>query len=141
MPKGKRTTPPTAHSRAKAILQAVAEGIHPKTKDELPSDSVVNDIDVNRAIRAGLAAIEHLEARAARRAFLPEGVGKNWTDEEHRQLRDEYANGIPIPDIAEAHKRTVRAIEARLERMGLIAADQRTTTNSFTGAPAKGDEP
>src|SRR4051794_18261738 len=140
MPRAKRTTPSTTHSRAKVILQAIAEGIHPKTKAELPSDSIVNDIDVNRAIRAGLKAIEQNDVRAARRAQLPEGVGRPWEQQEERQLKDEFKHGIPIPEIAEAHKRTVRAIEARLERMGLITAAQRTTNNSFTGSPKRGSD-
>ena len=52
---------------------------------------------------------------------------------------EEYSQDTPIPDIAIKHGRTVRAIEARLERLGLLRADQRTTNNSFLGA-AKEDK-
>jgi hypothetical protein len=35
--------------------------------------------------------------------------------------------------IAREHGRTLRAIEARLEKLGLITAEERTTRGGFTG--------
>jgi hypothetical protein len=58
-------------------------------------------------------------------------------DDEESTLKKEHQSGITLPDIAAAHKRTVRAIEARLEKLGLLRAGQRTTNNSFTGSPRK----
>jgi hypothetical protein len=60
-----------------------------------------------------------------------------WCEEEEQRLKEAFQNGDAIPDIARTHNRTIRAIEARLERIGLLTADQRTTNNSFTGSPAK----
>lgn len=59
------------------------------------------------------------------------------TRNQFRMLRSEFTAGEPIQLIATKHNRTVRAIEARLERMGLLTAEQRTTNNSFTGSPRK----
>jgi hypothetical protein len=78
-----------------------------------------------------VTAIQQVEARALRRAQLPESVGKTWTDEEEQELKAEFAGSEPIPLIATKHRRTIRAIEARLERLGLLRPDQRTTDNSF----------
>jgi len=59
-----------------------------------------------------------------------------WSDDEERTLVSEFQSGDSLSDIAGKHGRTLRAIEARLERLGLITADKRTTNNSFTGSPA-----
>jgi hypothetical protein len=98
---------------------------------------VLNRVDVVRALLSSMDAIEQVTARAARRALLPDGVGQHWTEEEEQRLKEAFANGDAIPAIANRHKRTIRAIEARLERIGLLTADQRTTSNSFTGSPGK----
>lgn len=123
------------YPRAKQTLLALIQGVYPDTGSELPADTVLNRVDVVRALLAGVAAIEQVTAREARRALLPSGVGKQWTDDEERRLKEAFASGDAIPDIAHRHNRTIRAIEARLERIGLLRPDQRTTSNSFTGGP------
>jgi len=122
--------------RARKILQALVQGVDPTTGAELEAGTVLQRADVLRALLAGVAALEQLSARAQRRAQLPENVGLAWTADEERALISEFQSGDPLGDIAAKHGRTLRAIEARLERLGLITADQRTTNNSFTGVPA-----
>ena len=122
--------------RARKILQALVQGVDPTTGAELEAGTVLQRADVLRALLAGVAALEQLSARAQRRAQLPENVGLPWTSDEERALISEFQAGDPLTDIAAKHGRTLRAIEARLERLGLITADQRTTNNSFTGSPA-----
>ena len=102
-----------------------------KRDNELPKDSVLQKAEVLRALLAATVALEMTAARAQRRAQLPEGVGKTWTPEEEQQLRNEYAGSEPLQLIATKHGRTVRAIEARLQRLDLVTADQRTTANPF----------
>ena len=63
-------------------------------------------------------AIHQVSARLARRAQLPESVGKAWTEEEERRLRAAFNRSKPIPEIATEHGRAIRAIEARLEKLG-----------------------
>ena len=123
--------------RARVILDSLVQGLHPKTGGELPKDSVVNEIEVNRAMATAVLALDQMSARLIRRAQLPKSVGKTWTEEEEQRLRDEFTGGEPIPLIATKHGRTIRAIEARLEKFGLLTTDQRVTTNPFlatTGA-------
>ena len=50
----------------------------------------------------------------------PEGAGASWTDEEDERLVLEYREGLDIPEIAIRHKRTYKAIRARLKKHGLI---------------------
>ncbi len=122
--------------RARKILQALVQGVDPTTGAELEAGTVLQRADVLRALLAGVAALEQISARAQRRAQLPENVGLPWSSDEERTLVSEFQSGDSLADIAAKHGRTLRAIEARLERLGLITADQRTTNNSFTGSPA-----
>lgn len=50
----------------------------------------------------------------------PDGAGTSWTEEEDRQLDDEYGAGMKISEIAKVHDRTRGAISARLKKHGLI---------------------
>jgi len=119
------------YQRSKQVLQALVEGVDPDKGTELPADSVLNRVDVIRALLAAVAALEAETARAQRRAQLPESVGKTWSETEERQLKEEFAAGDPLPLIASKHSRTVRAIEARLQRLGLLHGDQRATVNAY----------
>jgi hypothetical protein len=83
---------------------------------------------------AGLAALELTAARAQRRAQLPENVGQSWTTEEERELVAASKNGDSPTDIARKHGRTLRAIEARLEKLGLITTERRATRGGFERA-------
>ena len=128
---------PHSHPKAKNVLQALIDGVDPDTGKELPSDTVLNRPGVLRALLTSVAALDAVQARALRRALLPPSVGKTWDDKEEDQLTKEFEKGTPIPDIAARHGRTVRAIEARLVKLGLLQEDQRMTSNSFTGESAK----
>ena len=125
------------YDRSRNVLMALIQGVHPTTSEDLPKDTIVNDIEVNRALHTAITALGLVQARVLRRAQLPEKVGKTWSKDEEATLREEFQAEFPIAEIAEAHGRTVRAIEARLERMGLMTAAQRTTNNSFMGTPQK----
>lgn len=112
-------------------LEALAHGIDPETGDKLPHDTVLNRVDIVRVFLTAIAALETVRKRAQRRAQLPKSVGKSWSEKEANQLREEHRQGMPIPDIADRHGRTVRAIEGRLEILGLLRAEQRTARNDF----------
>jgi len=122
------------------ILNSLVQGIHPKTGDELPEDSIANEIDVSRAMVTAVAALDHMSARLTRRSQLPGSVGKAWTEEEQQQLRDEFSANEPIQLIATKHGRTIRAIEARLEKLGLMTVDQRMNANLPAGPGGQGSD-
>lgn len=126
--------------KARAVLQSLVQGLHPESGAELPKQDIVNNIEINRAMSTAVMALDQVAARLTRRAMLPDKVGKGWTEEEEQQLRDEFNRSEPLPLIATKHGRTLRAIEARLERLGLLAADQRVINSSFLGTPAKQGE-
>jgi DNA-binding NarL/FixJ family response regulator len=117
--------------RAREILQALVQGVDPFTGEELPSGTILQEADVLRALLAGVMALEQTAARAQRRAQLPDNVGRSWSSDEEATLVAAFKSGVSVTEIATRHGRTVRAIEARLERLGLITPEQRSTDNSF----------
>lgn len=122
-------------TRARQILLSLIQGIDPVTKEELSCETVLQHAEVLRALLAGLSALEMTAARAQRRAQLPDNVGQTWTTEEERRLVAAFKRGDTPPAIASAHGRTLRAIEARLEKLGLMTPQERTTRGGFTGVP------
>jgi hypothetical protein len=120
-------------TQPRAILTTLIQGCDPGSGEPLPRDCIIHRTDVLRALLAGLGALEQTAARAQRRAQLPENVGQAWTTEEEKELVAAFKSGNSPADIAREHGRTLRAIEARLEKLGLITAEQRTTRGGFTG--------
>jgi hypothetical protein len=117
--------------RAREILQLLVQGIDPFNGEDLPAGTVLQQADVLRALLAGVAALEQLAARASRRAQLPQNIGRAWSAEEQSVLIDAFQSGEPVADIAAKHGRTLRAIEARLEKLGLMTSDERMTQDRF----------
>jgi len=117
--------------RARAVIASLVQGVHPTSGKDLPKDSIVNEIDVTRALGTAVLAIDQVIARLARRAQLPESVGKAWTEEEERRLRAAFARGELIPEIASKHGRTIRAIETRLEKLGLLTPDRSSGSSPY----------
>jgi hypothetical protein len=117
--------------RARQILQALVQGVDPFNGEELPAGTVLQQADVLRALLAGVAALESNAMRATRRAQLPRNIGRPWPPDEQGRLIDAFQSGEPLAEIALRHGRTLRAIEARLEKLGLLSAGQRTTRDRF----------
>ena len=120
-------------AQIRAILNTLIQGCDPQSGEPLPGDCIIHRTDVLRALLAGLGALEETAARAQRRAQLPDNVGRAWTTEEESRLVAAFKSGDSPVAIAHEHRRTLRAIEARLEKLALIAAEQRTTRGGFTG--------
>lgn len=118
-------------TEASQILQALIEGREPGSDTVLPTDSIVHRADVLRALLTSVRALDRSAARVQRRALLPDNVGQPWTDEEETRMVESFKSGKPPEEIARRHRRTVRAIEARLERLGLLTAEERNTVGGF----------
>ena len=121
--------------RARVVIQSLVQGVHPASGKDLPKDSIVNEVEVTRALGTAVLAIDQVSARLARRAQLPESVGKAWTEEEERRLRAAFARSKPIAEIATVHGRTIRAIEVRLEKLGLLTPAPGTASPPYKTTP------
>lgn len=116
---------------ARQILEQLVQGVDPLSGAQLPAGTVVQRAEVMRALLAGIAALEADLRRSRRREQLPANVGRPWDPREEVQLAAAFRAGSPLAEIAARHARTVAAIEARLERLGLIGPEQRTTRNRY----------
>ena len=79
----------------------------------------------------GIAEPVEVEALTYREALAAQGVVqafKRWTDQEDVELRGEFDLGKSLEEIAQAHGRTRRAIEMRLEKLGLELPDNPGTS-------------
>ena len=120
---------------ATTILKTLIEGREPGSLEPLPADSVAHRADVLRALLAAVAALERVEIRTKRRSALPDHTGRTWSAEEDSRLVAAFKAGETPTAIAERHSRTLRAIEARLQRMGLLAPEDRVTRGGFGAEP------
>lgn len=107
--------------RARQIVRLLAEGVDPFTGEVLSNESVYNKPDVIRALYTVLEATTvNAEAPKPAQALDPKrNAGKPWTELEDDKLRDEFAEKKKISDIAKEHGRTYKAIESRLDYLGL----------------------
>jgi hypothetical protein len=108
---------------ARAILDTLAQGIHPVTGEVMPEDSPYNAPPVIRALFAVSQALESgAEAppapRKRERGDLPPNTGKAWSPGDDESLRAGFAAGTPTKDLAAALGRTRWAIESRLVKLG-----------------------
>lgn len=120
------------NTEPKSILKSLIHGCDPLSGEGLPPECVVHRPDVLRALLAGFDALNLMAARAQRRAQLPDNVGSAWTTEEESRLVSAFKSGESPATIAHKHGRTLRAIEARLQKLSLITEEERTTRGGFT---------
>ena len=124
--------------RARQILEALQQGIDPIDKCELPKTSIVNNIEVNRAIGMAVMAVDHRNNRMQRRSQLPSNVGRSWSMDGQNSIIEAFQSGEPVKSIAARQGRTVRAIEARLQGLGLLEEADRTTEDRYDSTAKKG---
>lgn len=112
-------------SEALGIIKVVADGINPFTGEAFPSDSVYQHPQMVRAMYRAVTVLEARQKWEDKKKQMPENAGKQWTDEDDRQLLGGFDNGVKIPDLARKFKRTIASIEARLEMHGKIEPQER----------------
>jgi hypothetical protein len=113
------------------ILSALVQGVDPQSGDEIHIDSVLQQAGVIRALLEGVSSLKQQMVREARRSSLPPNVAVRWTADEERLLVSAFQAGDPLAKIAQDLGRTLRGIEARLERLGLMTRDPRKSRESF----------
>jgi hypothetical protein len=128
--------------RARQILHSLVNGADPFTGVDLAPGTVLQHVDVMRAMLAGCSALDDRTTRESRRAQQPRNIGQPWTVEEQERLIQAFHNNENLGEVAAKHGRTLRAIESRLEILGLLTREQRTTENRFgAGGQHDGTQP
>lgn len=102
--------------KAREIIRTLADGVDPTTGEVLPNESVYNSPEIIRALFVVLEATAPVHTP---QYDTHRNAGKPWTSIEDEKLKDEFTDKISISDIAKEHGRTYKAIESRLDHLGL----------------------
>jgi hypothetical protein len=116
---------------AKATLKSLVEGVDPVTGYPIPKTMVLHHAVVMRALLCAVAVLDADEARRRRRARLPRNTGRPWRQTDDAQVLAAFNRGEPLPQIAAHHQRSLASVESRLERLGVLAPEQRVTRNRY----------
>lgn len=121
---------------ARRLLQTLLEGVDPASGQALPAGNLLQQAPIRQALLAALAALEQAAQREQRRRALPANTGRPWREPEQEQMLAAFRAGTPAEVIAHELGRTLGAIEARLELLGVLTADQRRTRSRFPARAA-----
>jgi hypothetical protein len=116
---------------AKATLKSLVAGVDPVTGYPIPRSMVLHHATVIRALLCALAVLDADEARSRRRARLPRNTGRPWRQADDAQVLAAFHDGAPLLQIAADHHRSLASVESRLERLGVLAPEQRVTRNRY----------
>lgn len=103
------------------LIEALAGGAQPFTGELLAADHLCQHPEIIRALCLAVRSLEERRVRSQRQRNLPSNVGKPWTQEESARLLDAFQAGKSFGEIAKELQRTSTGVQARLERMGLVA--------------------
>lgn len=103
-----------------AIVESLADGVHPMTGDELDEASIFKDPKVRRALSAAKEAMEKQGRLEIRRTSLPKKAGQPWSEEEDAELVGRFEDGAGFAELAREHGRTAGAVRSRLTKLGKL---------------------
>ena len=118
-------------AEVRRILVALAQGLDPATGRPFAPESPLAAPAVLEALVSALGAVEQRSATAARHAARPANGGRPWSESEDAELTAGFDAGTAVGDLARRHGRSAAGIEARLEKLGRLAADERRTRNLY----------
>ena len=102
----------------KRIIEALADGVDPRTGEVLKPGSPIESAEVVRALHTALTAIDREARKRERNSELPTNAGRPWNIEADQALGDLFDSGRPVADIAKTFQRTRGSIASRLVRLG-----------------------
>ncbi|MDR3700612.1 MAG: hypothetical protein P4L56_13295 [Candidatus Sulfopaludibacter sp.] len=105
---------------AKQIVEALADGVDPRTGEVLEPGSPLESPEVIRALHVALAGMNHQIKQQTRNSALPPNAGKAWRDEDDRELTRLFDSGQSVANIASLFQRTRGSIASRLVRLGKV---------------------
>ena len=104
-------------TRAKEIIELLADGVNPLTGEVLSDDDCCNQVEVVRALHTVLC---HLSTKNLQKE-LPKNAGKPWTKEDDKKLQELYSSGMTKQDICIEFNRSFGSITSRLKKLGLVS--------------------
>lgn len=111
----------TEDLQAFVILGSLANGVDPESGEFLDPDNPVQRPQTVRALAAAVRALERTERQDRRRVLVPSKARARWTAHEDRQLLAGFDTGQSPRELAAKHQRSLKAIKARLMKLGRLA--------------------
>lgn len=105
---------------ARQILEALADGVDPRTGEVLDPGSPIESAQVVRALHVAVAAMDRNSRNRDRRSTLPLNAGKAWAVEQDQTLARLFDSGGNVAGIAKELQRTQGSIASRLVRLGKV---------------------
>jgi hypothetical protein len=105
---------------AKRIVEALADGVDPRTGEVLEPGSPLESPEVIRALHVALDGLNQQIRQQNRSASLPPNAGKAWRDEDDQELTRLFDSGRNVATIASLFQRTRGSIASRLVRLGKV---------------------
>jgi hypothetical protein len=103
---------------ARGIIEALADGVDPRSGEVLNPGSPIESAEVVRALHIALTAIDHEARKRERDSALPTNADRPWNNKDDQALGDLFDSGRPVADIAKTLERTRGSIASRLVRLG-----------------------
>lgn len=102
-------------TRAKEILELLADGVNPLTGEVLSANDSCNQVEVVRALHT---VLKHLSTKNSQKV-LPKKAGRPWTKEDDKKLRELFDSGMTKQDLCIEFDRSLGSITSRLAKLGL----------------------
>lgn len=112
------TQSPISSQDALQVLRFLASGRDPSTNVQFSEDSPYRSERVVCSLRYAIDAVSGAQSVITSRR--PPAAGEFWNSFEESNLNKEFKSGLSIPEIAQAHGRSLGAIRSRLDKLGLI---------------------
>ncbi len=114
-------------SKAKKIINFLADGVDPFTNKILPNNSPYQNSEMEEVLFLAFRGLELLEDRInkkkrrnPKKKIIASRTGAPWSFEEEKRLIERYKSNIEIIEIAKEFGRNPGAIRTRLKRLGKI---------------------
>jgi hypothetical protein len=105
---------------ARRIIEALADGVDPRTGEVLNPGSPIESAEVVRALHVACSAIDQEVRRHERSSKLPANDGRPWSRKDDQTVTDLFDSGRPVVDIAGTFQRTRGSIASRLVILGKV---------------------
>jgi ATP-dependent DNA helicase PIF1 len=119
--RAKPAVPAAEATEMRRILAALAEGTDPISGEAFAENSPYARPEIRAALRFALTMRDPRKPRETKEGLS--NAGKSWSEEDRARVKEAFAAGVAVKDIAAELERTTGSILAELMKQGAISAD------------------
>src|ERR1035438_5213857 len=99
---------------ARRTIEALADGVDPRTGELLPPASPIESPDVIRALHFALAAIDRQADTRSKDGNPPPNAGKPWREDDDKLLGEQFDAGRSVAEISGVDRKSTRLNSSHL---------------------------